>query len=252
MATQAGHHSRHGRVHVAGTGEGLPRRSSQRRVLVRRRALRDADRPPAVPGRDGAGRARVGARARSGSDDAAAGSQSAASPICCALSGEEPEAALAGDRRSARGDRGRRGRAAICCPTAARRRAAAALAARDSGCGRRRPVGGASARPVLDASDAAAATAWRGSRSHCRKDVSSPGRPALDRHLAGRPADGLRRQRAGSIFDRCRSWTRSPFREPRSFQNITSPAFSPDGQSLAFFAQAIRHSSGSPSRAARP
>ena len=48
------HHSRHRGVHVAGAGEGVPRRSSERRVLVRRRALRDVHRTPAVPGRDGA------------------------------------------------------------------------------------------------------------------------------------------------------------------------------------------------------
>ena len=66
MATQAGHHSRHRGLHVAGAGEGLPGRSSQRRLLVRRRAVRDADRPAAVPGRHGAGSARLGARPRSG------------------------------------------------------------------------------------------------------------------------------------------------------------------------------------------
>ncbi len=43
-------HPRHGGLHVAGAGERARRGSSQRRLLVRRRALRDADRPAAVPG----------------------------------------------------------------------------------------------------------------------------------------------------------------------------------------------------------
>ena len=42
---------RHGRVHVAGAGGGQAARRAQRHLLVRRRALRDADRPAAVRGR---------------------------------------------------------------------------------------------------------------------------------------------------------------------------------------------------------
>ena len=43
------HDSRHGRLHVAGAGARRGRRSAHRPVLVRRRALRDGDRPAELP-----------------------------------------------------------------------------------------------------------------------------------------------------------------------------------------------------------
>ena len=78
MATQAGIILGTAAYMSPEQAKGFAGRSPQRRLLVRRRALRDADRPAAVPGRDGAGCPGVGARARAGSARAAAGSQSAA------------------------------------------------------------------------------------------------------------------------------------------------------------------------------
>ena len=50
MATQAGVILGHRSLHLARAGEGIPGRSAERCLLVRQRAVRDADRPSAVPG----------------------------------------------------------------------------------------------------------------------------------------------------------------------------------------------------------
>ena len=53
-----GHHPRHRRVHVAGTGDRRRARRPHRSVLDRRRPLRVRDRPSSVPGQDLAGHPR--------------------------------------------------------------------------------------------------------------------------------------------------------------------------------------------------
>ena len=89
-----------------GAGEGPSARQAQRRLGVRRRLLRDADRPARVQGRGRVGDDGARPHARAGVDVAAGGDASADSATASPLPREGPQAAPRFGRRRAAGDRG--------------------------------------------------------------------------------------------------------------------------------------------------
>ncbi len=128
-------HPRHRRLHVARAGPRQGRRQARRRLGLRRRALRDAHRPPALRGRDPVRRPGGGPEDGPRPRRASRGRPAPGPPPSRALPAEGPEAAAARHRRRAdRAGRGRERRAgrARGRPTAAR--------------GRSRPLGGGDAR----------------------------------------------------------------------------------------------------------
>ena len=107
----AGHHPRHGRLHVAGAGRGQAARSGLRRVLVRDDALRAGDGAPAVRRRlelRGDGGDRLAASGRAGPREPGDPAGARVARAADAVEG----ARAAADRRRDRGGARRAGRRA--------------------------------------------------------------------------------------------------------------------------------------------
>ena len=99
-------HPRDRRLHVAGASARAHGRQARRRLGLRRRALRDAVRPPPLRGRDGERRARVRPEERARLGGPARGHPPPPPAPARALPGARPEAAPAGHRRGAPRARG--------------------------------------------------------------------------------------------------------------------------------------------------